>query len=175
MKDSMPLRKLVDGAIVLALVGSALSAGACARRDKTPDVAQDSILVKDADVVEHKTDTAGAATAALVRERGAIAETPTLTSGARVSRSSDVTVAPGGTLRPPRRVNPSPVLPAREPTPLTRTDPLPTSPLPTQPATPPTPVTQSVSPQPRPVTQPPAQPLPTPKKDSSPDSLSVTR
>jgi hypothetical protein len=164
---------LLDGAFALALAVVTLSAGACGRQDKTSDVAQDSILVKDADIAEHKSDTAAAATAALVRERGALPQAPTLTNGAPVDRSSGGTSS--GTLQPPRRVNPSPVLPPRESAPIQRAAPLPTSPLTPQPATPPTPVTQPVSPQPPPVTQPPAQPSPAPKKDSSRDSVSVSR
>jgi hypothetical protein len=182
MKDSA--RRLVDGAMMAALAASALSAGGCARSDKTTDVAQDSILVKDADVAEHKTDTAGAATAALVRERGATPEAPALTSGAPVTRPADVSGSSAGTLQPPRRVNPSPVLPSREPTPIRRTDIVPAAPIPAQPTTTPPvpqPVTQPVSPQTPPVTQPavpvtpPAQPIPASKKDSSRDSLSVRR
>lgn len=150
-----------------------LLAAGCAKSDKTADVAQDSILVKDADIEGNKTDTAGAATAALVRARGSAANAPVLTSGAPVKRAPDAvsTTVPGG-LQPPKRVNPTPVLPGRESTATPRTPPASGTQLSPQPTTPPTPVTQPVSPQPPPVTQ----PSPTPKKDSTKrDTLSLIR
>jgi hypothetical protein len=175
MKDSA--RRVFETGLVLALAATLLSVAACGRSSKASDVAQDSILVKDADV-EHKTDTAGAATAALVRERGATPAQPTLTAGAPVQRSANtITTAPTtttgaistGTLQPPRRVNPSPVLPPREST-STRRD-TPTTPLSPQPVTTPRATVQPVSPQPPPV----IQPSPVPKKDSSGDTLTFIR
>jgi hypothetical protein len=131
-----------------------VGAAACAKSNKSSDVAQDSILVKDAG---DKTDTAGAATAALVREKGATAQPPALTTGAPVNRTTDVapavptTAAPqrnrASVPPPPKKVYPSPVLPPRESTTATPRSSVisPTSPPP---------VTQPVSPSPPPVTQP---------------------
>lgn len=174
MKDSA--RRLVDGAVIVALAAGGLTIVACGRSDKTADVAQDSMLVKDADVAPEKTDTAGAATAALVRARGATPGMPALTNGAPVRRSADLPRVPAsgvpttsGGLQPPKRVNPSPVLPARESTAGRPTDPVTTSPLSPPRVIPPQPPTQPVSPQPQPV----RQPSPIPKKDSSRDSLSA--
>jgi hypothetical protein len=160
----------------VAALAALMTASACAKAKKTTDVAQDSILVKDADVSGNKTDTAGAATAALVRERGSAAELPALTSGAPVTKSTGVaptipatTVAPPTsrtarsttvqpTMEPPKKVYPSPVLPPRESTSSMQHGSVITSP------TSPPPVAQPISPSPRPVTQPTPPP---PKKDST--------
>ena len=175
MKDSAGRMGKSLGVAGVAVI---LAVAACSKSNKANDVAQDSILVKDADVAEHKTDTAGAATAALVRERGASgAQLPALTTGAPVTRAPDVATPPPTTqLTPPRRVNPSPVLPPREPRSGAGTDSVThtqTAPRPTV-QTPP--VTQPVSPSPPPVPPPLSQPIPpAPKKDTSTDSLRVSR
>lgn len=177
----------------LAAAAAMAVTAACAKSNKPADVAQDSILVKDADVSANKTDTAGAATAALVRERGSGAQLPTLTSGAPVTRSSDLapampatgTLPPASrtpvqpTMPPPKRLHPSPVLPPRESTSTTPPGSVITSPASPQQVTQPPPVAQPISPAPRPVTQPatppvtqPATPPPPPKKDST-DSLTA--
>jgi hypothetical protein len=150
-----------------------LLAAGCAKSDKAADVAQDSILVKDADIGGNKTDTAGAATAALVRASGSAANAPVLTTGAPVKGAPDVGGATSnGVLRPPKRVNPTPVLPGRESTVTPRSTPITGMQLNPPPVPPPTPVTQPVSPPPPPVTQPSA----TPKKDSTKgDTLSLSR
>lgn len=180
MKDSA--RRVFETGLVLALAATLLSVAACGRSSKASDVAQDSILVKDADIAGHKTDTAGAATAALVRERGATPAQPTLTAGAPVQRSANtVTSVPtttsgaasAGTLQPPRRVYPSPVLPPRDST-YTRRDtpvtpPPSLQPVTTPPVTTPRATVQPVSPQPPPV----IQPTPAPKKDSSGDTTVI--
>lgn len=170
MKDSA--KRLADGVIAVALV--ALCAGGCARKDKGADVAQDSILVKDADLAEHKTDTAGAATAALVKERGATPQPPTLTSGAPVTTTSDV-AGSGGRLQPPKRVNPSPVLPSRQSTQTSAPTPPPVrDAVPSSPITPPPVMQPAVPPSSQPAQPIPAQPIPAPKRDSSKrDSISV--
>ena len=94
-----------------------LLAAGCAKADRAADIAQDSILVKDADIGGNKTDTAGAATAALVRARGSAVDIPVLTIGAPVKRAPDVSGAKSNRgLQPPKRVNPTPVLPGREST-----------------------------------------------------------
>ena len=171
MKDSV---RILGKTFRLGAVAAIIVSAGCGRSNKAADVAQDSILVKDADVSGNKTDTAGAATAALVREKGAAAQPPTLTTGAPVTRSSDVapavptTSAPTSrtsTPQPPKKVYPSPVLPPRESTTSTPRSSVISSPIS------PMPVTQPVSPPPPPVTQPTP---PTPKKDSSTDSLSVS-
>lgn len=176
MKDSA---RILSQALRLATAATMVGAIACAKSNKSSDVAQDSILVKDADVAGNKTDTAGAATAALVREKGATAQPPALTTGAPVNRSTDVAPAVPGTvapqrnrtstaqpvLQPPKKVYPSPVLPPRESTTATPPSSVisPTSPQP---------VTQPVSPSPPPVTQPTP---PSPKKDSSAASVGALR
>src|SRR2546423_5381676 len=148
---------------VIILAALLLAAG-CAKSDKTADVKQDSILVKDADIGGNKTDAAGAAAAALLKARGSAANAPVLTTGAPVKRAPEVArPTSSGGLQPPKRVNPTPVLPGRESTVTPRSTPITGAPLTPQPITPPTPVTQPVSPQPPPVTQ----PSPTPKKDST--------
>ncbi len=113
MKDSA--RRLFDVGVAVALTTAVLAMAGCGRTNKTADVAQDSILVKDADVAEHKTNTPPAA-ATLVRDRGSAADVPSLTSGAAVKRapSSAATGSSRGGLQPPARVNPSPVLPGRD-------------------------------------------------------------
>ena len=187
MKDSSGIfRQAVRlGAIALVFAGAA-----CAKSNKPADVAQDSILVKDADVAGNKSDTAAAATAALVRERGSAAELPALTSGAPVTRPSDVAPPPSAMnatppapisrstssaarppMAPPRKVYPSPVMPPRESTSTTPQASVISSPTSPPPVTQPPPVSQPVAPQPPPVSQPTP---PTPKKDST-DSLSGAR
>ncbi|MBA3646622.1 MAG: hypothetical protein H0W63_10655 [Gemmatimonadaceae bacterium] len=176
MKDSaVTFSKSLRVTSLAALV----SAGACSKSNKAHEVAQDSILVKDADVAGQKTDTAGAATAALMRERGASgAQRPALTNGAQVTRTTDGAPPVGSTptssqprVLPPRRVNPSPVLPPREPSgnPM---EPVSASPTTPQPTIQPPPVAQPIPPSPPPVSQPTP---PTPKRDSSKDSLTVRR
>jgi hypothetical protein len=175
MKDSV---RILSRTMRVAIAAAMIATAACAKSNKPADVAQDSILVKDADVAGNKTDTAGAATAALVRERGSGAQLPALTNGAPVTRSSDggPAVPPTSatrttrastaqpTLQPPKKVYPSPVLPPRESTVTT-----PRGSVISTPTSPP-PVSQPVSPQPPPVSQPIP---PAPKKDSSADSLSA--
>src|SRR5437762_13935270 len=109
----------------VGIFAALLLAAGCARSEKAADVAQDSILVKDADVGGKKTDTAGAATAALVRARGSAANVPVLTTGAPVKRAPDVSGANSNSvLQPPKRVNPTPVLPGRESTSTQRSTPM---------------------------------------------------
>ena len=86
-----------------------------AKSEKAADVAQDSILVKDADVGGNKTDTAGAATAALMRARGSAANAPVLTTGAPVKRAPDVAFELPARLRP-RQSPQSPAVKVRVPT-----------------------------------------------------------
>jgi hypothetical protein len=74
------------------ILAALLLAAGCAKSGKTADVAQDSILVKDAGIGGNKTDTANS-------NRG---------------------------LQPPKRVNPTPVLPGRESTSAPVTQPSPT-------------------------------------------------
>jgi hypothetical protein len=167
MKDSVRiLRTLVVG---LLLAVAAFAAAACAKSSKAKDVAQDSILVKDAGIAEHKTDTtSGPAT--LVRDRGSAADRPTLTSGAPVKRSPATNAGASQTgLQPPVRVNPTPVLPSRESTSAPQRTPTPNPTLVPQPAMTPSPVIQPASPKPPVV----IQPSPVPKRDSSTDSLRV--
>jgi hypothetical protein len=114
MKDSARTRIDVGAAVVV--VTAMLSIAACGKQNKASDVAQDSILVKDADIAEHKSDTTAAVTT-LVRDRGSVADAPTLTNGAPVKRARSVDAGPSRSgLQPPTKVNPSPVLPAREST-----------------------------------------------------------
>jgi hypothetical protein len=115
MKDNAG--RIIDVGTVLALFAVFLAAAGCSKSDKAADVAQDSILVKDADIGDNKTDTAGAATAALLRAHGSAADEPVLTTGAPVKRAPAVGgPASSGGLKPPKRVNPTPVLPGREST-----------------------------------------------------------
>ena len=128
MKDSA---EILSRAVRVATVAAMIATAACGKSNKAADVAQDSILVNDANVPGNKTDTAGAATAALVRERGSSAQLPALTNGAPVARSPNVappvqaagatsrtrrTTTSQPTLQPPEKVYPSPVLPPREST-----------------------------------------------------------
>ncbi|MDQ6717442.1 MAG: hypothetical protein M3Z17_03720 [Gemmatimonadota bacterium] len=160
MKDSA--RRLFDVGVAAALTSAVLAMAGCGRTNKTADVAQDSILVKDANVAEHKVDTAAAAST-LVRDRGSAAAIPALTSGAPVKRApaSAATEVSRGTLQPPARVNPTPVLPGRDTGAVTLPPPR-IDPMVAPPVQRPPPVTQPVSPSPPAVLQPPA----TPKKDS---------
>lgn len=167
MKDSA--RGVLEIGVALALAAAVLSIAGCGRSNRTADVAQDSILVKDADVSGRKVDTV-AAGRTLVRDRGSVADVPALTTGAPVKRAPASVVAgsAGGQLQPPKKVYPSPVLPGRDATPESlppaRIDPLvdPTAQQPVQ-------VRQPVSPQPPRVIQP--QPPTPPKTDSSSDTL----
>lgn len=167
MKDNA--RGILEIGVAVALAAAVLSVAGCGRSNKTADIAQDSILVKDADLSGHKVDTAAAATT-LVRDRGSVADLPALTTGAPVKRATASVAAgsAGGPLQPPKKVYPSPVLPGRNPTPESlppaRIDPL-IAPTAVQPA----PATQPASPRPPRVIQP--QPPTPPKTDSSSDSL----
>jgi hypothetical protein len=173
MKDSA--RRLDILRAVLALTSAAVGVTGCGRTNKTADVAQDSILVKDADLSAHRSDTA-ATTTTLVRDRGSMADLPTLTTGAPVKRSSVTNAGVSETgLQPPTRVNPTPVLPARDSTSAEQRTPTPNPPVTTQPTLTPPPVTQPASPKPPVVIQPSPTPITpsTPKKDSARDSLRV--
>lgn len=168
MKDSA--RRILDTGVALALAAGVLTTAGCAREKKAEDVAQDSILVKDADMSARKADTTVPGTT-LVRDRGSVPQTPVLTTGAPVKRSPDVKASGG--LQPPKRVNPTPVLPGRDSFVERRVPQRPIGDPIVDPSVPP-PVTQPIIrqppvPQPQPVTQPTLKP----KRDSSTDSLSA--
>lgn len=112
MKDSA--RRLFDVGVAIALATAVLATASCGRKDKATDIAQDSILVRDADLTAPRTDTSSIPPATLVRERGSAADVPVLTRGAPVKRAPTVTTGANSGLRPPTRVNPSPVLPGRD-------------------------------------------------------------
>lgn len=171
MKDSGREYSSLGAKLAFAAV---LLTAACGRSQKTADIAQDSLLVKDMDLAGRATDTTTPA-ATLVRDRGSVADAPSLTTGARVRRSPQLQPPESPTFEgraglpkmpPPTQVNPTPVLPGRESTSTPRA-PLSGGQLSPQPTLPPAPVTQPASPRPARV----IQPSPVPRKDSAPDTL----
>jgi len=130
MKDNV--RGTLFAREALPFIVAILAAG-CGRASKTADVAQDSLLIKNADVRTHRMDTTVAAPGTLVRDRGSAADAPSLTAGAPVKRAPDVrtsgspamqSASPQPKMQPPAGVNPTPVLPGRvlEPSPTPNTD-----------------------------------------------------
>jgi len=169
MKDSV--RQFRDIGFVFASAATFALLAGCRRSDKTADVAQDSILVRDADTTLPR-PTVRDTMSTLVRDRGAVSATPSLTNGARVKRAPAQMQPPAAPvydpgipapqMPPPKKVNPPLVLPS------TRT---PAPPPPPPPTSPPAPTTA-----PQPVVVP-ASPPPAPKPptDSGKDTIKVAR
>jgi hypothetical protein len=109
MKDSV--RKLLAVGPCVPLLAAALLAVGCRRSDKTPDVAQDSLLVT-ADTVQTVARPKDTTATGHARERGATTGITQMHPSSKPMTSN----MPKPRMQPPRKITPPLVLPGRDST-----------------------------------------------------------